>query len=152
MELDVCLLCPLHNGAGLGARRPRGRKVLLQKTDTAHSAQVPFFRDNAPAHSQSEKKPRGSWVRHGDERLKATGSPPPPITSSVQSQHSAQDAGGHQPAWGFSSDLAPCGAGYSQCPALLARCQSTAKNRYTDTHTHFPQRKVEFPILASLNL
>lgn len=68
-------------------------KLLLQKTDTAHSAQVPFFRDNAPAHSQSEQKPRGSRVRHGDRRLKATGSLPPPVTSSIQPQHSAQDAG-----------------------------------------------------------
>lgn len=99
MGLDVCQLCPLHNGAGPGARLPRGRKVLLQKTDTAHSAQVPFFRDNAPAHSQSEKKPRGSWVRHGDKRLKATGSSSPadllsspstvPRTQVVTSLHGA---------------------------------------------------------------
>lgn len=42
----VCQLCPHHNGAGPGARRSWGSRVLLQKTDAAHSAWRPFFQHN----------------------------------------------------------------------------------------------------------
>lgn len=71
----------------------RAEKCSFRKQTLPIQPRCPSSGDNAPAHSQSEQKPRGSRVRHGDRRLKATGSLPPPVTSSIQPQHSAQDAG-----------------------------------------------------------
>lgn len=87
----VCQLCPRHNGAGPGARRSWGSRVLLQNTDAAHSAWRPFFQHNAPTHSKSQQKPGEPWVRQGDRRGKAADSLM--LISSDQSQPRVQEPG-----------------------------------------------------------
>jgi hypothetical protein len=115
----VCQLCPRHNGAGPGARRSWGNRVLLQKTDAAHSAWRPFFQHNAPTHSQSQQKPRGVMGETWRQVTKSNRLPAGHLLRPV----SAQCPGtGMVTSLHGASDPAPFGAGYPQCPALLTRC------------------------------